>query len=301
MTRLASFRHGSTMRFGFSPAASLMLVCVSLLGAQSARAESPPSGGTLQVPVHPAPKSTPTPPSAAPRTPVTGGGRAPPSAPVIKPASEPSRTKPAARGDKAAEKAAKTEKTDKTGKARQPAKPVAAAGAAAAASKAAPPETAAEAESDSGEKLPDPEKPEGQASKLPRFVSLRADEVNMRVGPGSRYRIVWVYKRRDLPVEIQREFENWRWVEDPDGIKGWVHQATLMGRRSFIVQKQDATLRSDPSDSASAVAILKPGVIGRIRSCEAASDWCYVQTSGYRGYLRRAQFWGALPNEAINP
>jgi SH3-like domain-containing protein len=74
-----------------------------------------------------------------------------------------------------------------------------------------------------------------------------------------------------------------------------------MGRRSFIVQKADATLRSESSDSAQAVAILKAGVIGRIRSCEAASDWCNVQAGSYRGYLRREQFWGVLPGEAITP
>ena len=123
----------------------------------------------------------------------------------------------------------------------------------------------------------------------------------MRAGPGTRYRIDWVYKRRDLPVEIEREFDVWRWVRDAEGVQGWVHQATLIGRRSFIVQKADATLRSDASESAPAVAILKPGVIGRIRSCEASSDWCNVQAGSYRGYILRKQFWGTLPNEAINP
>ena len=75
---------------------------------------------------------------------------------------------------------------------------------------------------------------------LPRFASLRTDEVNLRRGPGTRYPIEWVYKRRDLPVEIEREFEVWRLIVDPDGIKGWVHQATLTGRRSFIVTGQRA-------------------------------------------------------------
>jgi SH3-like domain-containing protein len=150
-------------------------------------------------------------------------------------------------------------------------------------------------------KLPDPETPEGGPGKLPRFVSLRSDEVNMRVGPGTKYPIEWVYKRRDLPVEIERQFEVWRWVRDADGIQGWVHEATLMGRRSFVVQKADATMRSAASDTASAVAILKPGVIGRIRSCGTTSDWCEVQTGSYRGYLRREQFWGTLPDEAIVP
>ena len=151
------------------------------------------------------------------------------------------------------------------------------------------------------EKLPDPEKPAGSVAKLPRFASLRSDDVNMRAGPGTRYRIEWVYRRRELPVQVDREFDVWRWVRDADGVQGWVNQATLTGRRTFIVHKAEATLRSDPNETASAVAILQPGVIGRIRSCEAASAWCNVQTGSYRGYLRRNQFWGAFADEAINP
>ena len=123
----------------------------------------------------------------------------------------------------------------------------------------------------------------------------------MRIGPGLRYRIEWVYKRRDLPVEIEREFDVWRWVRDADGIHGWMQRATLMGRRNFIIQKDDATLRAEANDSAAAVAVLKPGVIGRIRSCPGASNWCNVQSGSYRGYLRRGQFWGTLPNEDIPP
>ena len=67
----------------------------------------------------------------------------------------------------------------------------------------------------------------------------------MRLGPGTRYRIDWVYKRRDLPVEIEREFDVWRWVRDADGIQGWVHQATLMGRRELhrAERRCDAAVR----------------------------------------------------------
>jgi SH3-like domain-containing protein len=146
----------------------------------------------------------------------------------------------------------------------------------------------------------EPTKGSSTGNPLPRFAALRTDEVNLRRGPGTRYPIDWVYKRRDLPVEIEREFEVWRLVADPDGVKGWVHQATLTGRRSFIVTGQEQVLRHDPSDTAAPVARLKAGVIGHIRSCEAGSDWCQMQVGDYRGYLRRDEFWGALPNEAIN-
>ena len=134
---------------------------------------------------------------------------------------------------------------------------------------------------------------------LPRFASLKTDDVNLRSGPGTRYPIEWVYKRRDLPVEIEREFEVWRLVADSDGVKGWVHQATLTGRRSFVVIGGEQVMRSNPDDKAAPVARLQPGVIGRLRACDAKSDWCQVQVSDYRGWLRRNAFWGALPGEVV--
>jgi SH3-like domain-containing protein len=224
----------------------------------------------LQAPAHPVPDQPVKPPAAAPRQPVHEAAKTP----VVAPHGPAHPHKPHAAAG--AEQPPVTPEPPPA-----PAPPVA---------PAAPADNQADAE-----------KPEGGPPKLPRFASLRSDEVNMRAGPGLRYRIDWVYKRRDLPVEIMREFDVWRWVRDADGIEGWMQQATLMGRRSFIVQKADATLRSEASDTAAPVAILKSGVIGRIRSCEASSDWCNVQSGSYRGYLRREQFWGAFPGETVNP
>jgi SH3-like domain-containing protein len=54
----------------------------------------------------------------------------------------------------------------------------------------------------------------GTASGLavPRFVSLKADRVNLRQGPGNEYPIAWVFRRVGLPVEVVKEFESWRQV-----------------------------------------------------------------------------------------
>src|SRR5438876_886029 len=71
---------------------------------------------------------------------------------------------------------------------------------------------------------------------VPRFVSLRSEQVNVRTGPGERYPIEWVFTRRDLPVEIVAEFENWRKIRDSEGSEGWVHQRMLAGRRSVLVR-----------------------------------------------------------------
>jgi SH3-like domain-containing protein len=147
----------------------------------------------------------------------------------------------------------------------------------------------------------DPSKGSVTGRPLPRFATLRANEVNFRAGPGQRYPIEWLYKRRGLPVEIEREFEVWRLVTAPDGAKGWVHEATLMGRRDFVVTGAERMMRDHPQDNGRVVAILKPGVIGRIHACDAGAEWCRVQVGAYRGWLRRRDFWGVLPNEAVAP
>ena len=147
---------------------------------------------------------------------------------------------------------------------------------------------------------PDPNKGTVTGAPVPRWATFRADEVNLRTGPGTRYPIEWLYHRRDLPVQIQREFEVWRLIEDQDGVKGWVHQATLTGRRGFVVKTADQTLRKSASEDGNPVALLKVGVVGRIRACDAKASWCDVEAGGYRGWIRRDTIWGIFANEAIN-
>jgi SH3-like domain-containing protein len=137
---------------------------------------------------------------------------------------------------------------------------------------------------------------------LPRYAALKSDQVNMRAGPGERYPILWTYQRRDLPVKIEQELDIWRQVEDMDGIKGWMQEGFLAGHRSLVVTgTEDRVLRADPADTADPVAILKPGVVGRIRACDAGKDWCQVQIQDYRGWLKRSDFWGVDAGEAISP
>lgn len=134
---------------------------------------------------------------------------------------------------------------------------------------------------------------------LPRFVSLRSDEVNFRAGPGFQYPVIWVYERKGLPVEVIGEFDVWRHVLAPDGGTGWVHEATIRARRGFIVTAQKASLRAGPHEDAAVVAYLDFGVSGDLLHCDATSDWCEVKTGHVSGYLAREDFWGAFPGEAV--
>lgn len=149
------------------------------------------------------------------------------------------------------------------------------------------------------DKPPEPARGAVTGMTLPRFAALRADEVYMRIGPGKHFPIEWVYKRRDLPVQIEREFKDWRLVRDQENTKGWVHQATLAPRRTGVVTGGEQALRRDAQDDAEPVARLKPGVIVRLRACDAGSDWCQAQVQDYRGWMKRSEVWGLLPGETI--
>jgi SH3-like domain-containing protein len=143
----------------------------------------------------------------------------------------------------------------------------------------------------------------GSVTKLPipRFVSLRSDQVNFRAGPGFQYPVTWVYQRAGLPVEIIGEFDVWRQVVAPDGGTGWVHEATIRARRTFYVTAPRAVLRSAPSATASPVAYLDAGVSGDLLRCDKGSDFCKAAAGHDTGYLARADIWGLFAGETISP
>lgn len=127
--------------------------------------------------------------------------------------------------------------------------------------------------------------------KLPRFGSLRAEEVNLRTGPGRRYPVDWVFVRRNLPIEIIAEFDNWRKVRDWQGTEGWVHKSMLSSRRSIIVTGGAQPMRRRAAPDAPPIAHVEERVLGRLLECE--NQWCRVEIRGIRGWMRRNQFWGA--------
>ncbi len=124
----------------------------------------------------------------------------------------------------------------------------------------------------------------------PRFVSLRAAKANVRIGPGRRYPIAWVFVRRSLPVQIIGAFETWRRIRDWEGTEGWIHQSLLSRRPSIIVIEGPRALRRMPSLAAPLVARVKRGVIGRPIECRPA--WCRVEIQGLRGWIDRSAVWG---------
>ena len=132
---------------------------------------------------------------------------------------------------------------------------------------------------------------------LPRYVSMKASEGNVRRGPSLTHRIDWVFKRKDLPLVITAEHGHWRRVEDRDGAGGWIHYSLLSGTRTAIVEQDMLDLVGKPDQNALIVARLEMGVIARLEEC--TPDWCKLNAAGYRGWAPKSALWGIGAAETL--
>lgn len=146
---------------------------------------------------------------------------------------------------------------------------------------------------------------------VPRYVSLKSDRVNVRKGPGLTYPIAWVYGRAGLPVEVIREYDNWRQIRDSDGATGWVLHSLLSGRRTSLVlpwesavevgsdgEPAGAPVHEGPSATSDVIAIAQPGTLASVISCD--TQWCRVVIADRRGWIEQSKLWGVYKDETIN-
>ena len=135
---------------------------------------------------------------------------------------------------------------------------------------------------------------------LPRFVSVKAAEVNVRLGPGTGYGVKWTFVQPGLPVEIYQEFGHWRRIRDWTGEDGWIFGPLLSGRRTALVEPWSdgdaAKLKTRPDGRV--VAVLEPGVVVRLRGCDGT--WCEVAAPAVSGFVRQDRLWGVYPGERFD-
>ncbi len=145
----------------------------------------------------------------------------------------------------------------------------------------------------------------GSASGLPvpRFVSLKADKVNVRSGPAKDHDVAWVYSRSALPVEVIAESDNWRRIRDWEGAEGWVYHSLLSGKRTALVSPQSKgkdvllALHAKPDGKSGINAQLESGVLGNVKRC--GNGWCRIAGDGFDGWIEQQRLFGVYPDEKV--
>ncbi len=130
---------------------------------------------------------------------------------------------------------------------------------------------------------------------MPRYVSLKTGEGNVRRGPSLEHRIDWVFRHRDYPLRVTGEFEHWRRVEDMEGQGGWIYYTMLSGVRTLVVTEPKTELHASADSRSQVVAVAAEGVIGELGAC--TRDWCQMSAQGQDGWVEKTRVWGVDPDE----
>ena len=125
-----------------------------------------------------------------------------------------------------------------------------------------------------------------------KFLSLKNNEVNLRIGPSFEYPIKLTYIKKYLPVVIVDQSETWRKIRDFESNSGWVHISQLSKKKSAINIKKISILYKKPSIYSRPIAKLISGRLVIIKKCK--SKWCKISSGKYTGWVFKNSLWGNI-------
>ena len=135
--------------------------------------------------------------------------------------------------------------------------------------------------------------------EIPRYVSLKSDDANIRVGPSKNYPIEIKYIKKNYPLKVLEEYEEWRKVEDFKKNIGWIHKSLISGTRTGILLSNDnKTIKLLNTLDGNLIGEIGKGNIVFLEKCKI--DWCLVSFGDYRGWIDKKNIWGIREKEIIN-
>jgi SH3-like domain-containing protein len=113
--------------------------------------------------------------------------------------------------------------------------------------------------------------------------------VNVRVGLGEDYPIVYRYLRKGIPVQVMAEFKTWVKIRDKDGDEGWVANRLLSNKNTIIISK-NTILYTKPLEKSIKLAIVEKGVIAE--KIEENSGFLKIKLNTKTGWIKKDDVWG---------
>ena len=123
-----------------------------------------------------------------------------------------------------------------------------------------------------------------------KFLSLKNNEVNLRIGPSFEYPIKLTYIKKYLPVVIVDQSETWRKIRDFESNSGWVHISQLSKKKTAINIKKRSLLYKKSTIYSKPIAELEIGRLVLIKKCKL--KWCKVTSGAYNGWIFKSSLWG---------
>ena len=134
--------------------------------------------------------------------------------------------------------------------------------------------------------------PRSFANESVNFLSLKNNEVYVRVGPSKEYPIKFIYKKKYLPLEVLDKSETWRKIKDFENNSGWIHISQLSKKKSAINKKNNSIIYKKPTIFSKPIAKLEIGRLVLIKRCKV--EWCKISSGGFRGWIYKNALWGKI-------
>lgn len=124
------------------------------------------------------------------------------------------------------------------------------------------------------------------------FASLRANETNVRAGPGQNYPIKFSYRLKGIPMQVVSEYDNWNEIKDYEGQSGWVMQSLLTKKRTLMIRttKEFVNLYKKNNEKSRVLLRLENNVIGDYLKC--VEGWCAMEVADKKGWVREDEVFG---------
>ncbi|WP_457573603.1 SH3 domain-containing protein [Desulfolithobacter sp.] len=135
----------------------------------------------------------------------------------------------------------------------------------------------------------------GTTTAMAEMVAISGNNVNMRSGPGTKYRVLWVLGE-GFPLKVLKRSGSWLRVKDFEGTIGWVNKKLVSRTPHMIVKvhknsKKRINVRSGPSTKYRIVAKAYYGVV--FKTLERKNGWVRVEhPKGVTGWIKRSLLWG---------
>ena len=134
--------------------------------------------------------------------------------------------------------------------------------------------------------------------EIPRYVSLKSNDANIRVGPSMNYPIEIKYIIKNYPLKVIEEYEEWRKVEDFKQNIGWIHKSLITGARTGIVlSKDNKNIELLNTLNGNVIGEIGKDNIVNIEKCKI--DWCLISVGDFKGWIDKKYIWGVKKEEII--
>ena len=133
--------------------------------------------------------------------------------------------------------------------------------------------------------------------EIPRYVSLKSNDANIRVGPSKNYPIVIKYIKKNYPLKIIEEYQEWRKVEDFKKNIGWIHKSLISGNRTGLILTSNNNIELLNTLGGKVVGKIGHGNIVKIEKCKI--DWCFIEINSFKGWINKKYIWGVKVKEII--